>query len=123
MQLTKSFPSEIRRAIFSLALLALPIASVLAAYPNNIDDSLDQQCPWPARGAAGSLPSWSVSEPYLNLWLSVRPVFYRTSSDGDFGPILSYKQRDTRNGDTISFGFGPNWECNWLSYVEYNEEN
>src|SRR5262245_18893721 len=92
-----------------------------ASYPNNIDDSLDEQAPIPPVGAPGSIPSWWVSEPYLNLWITARPVYSRSSIDTDFGFAIAYKQRNS-GLDTNSFGLGPSWKCNWLSYVSYHED-
>ncbi|HEV2211014.1 MAG TPA: RHS repeat-associated core domain-containing protein [Verrucomicrobiae bacterium] len=70
-----------------------------------------------ARGSAGTA-TWSVSEPYVNLWLHDKPVgSYHPGLGYDISLNLSYKQRETRTIYTNIFSFGNMWDCSWLSYV------
>jgi RHS repeat-associated protein len=63
------------------------------------------------------MPRWSVSQPYINLWLVDRPLLYKTSNNKWFPLKLTYKSRGVNHG-TNSFGFGPNWECNWIAIMQ-----
>ncbi|MDB6016692.1 MAG: putative rhs-related protein [Pedosphaera sp.] len=63
------------------------------------------------------MPQWSVSEPYISLWLQDAPLFYRLSSGKLMRLRLSYKQRDDSRGGLVS-GFGTQWECNWLGMMQ-----
>ena len=105
------------------------------------------------RGCNGKGPcskgmvTWSVSEPYLNLWLADAPVSYTTSLGEEISFQLFYKQRDTappRNNrhqkwylydGAIEGGVaGPpadppppppafvpptGWNHNWFSYIRF----
>lgn len=64
------------------------------------------------------MPRWRVSEPYINLWLHDTPLRYRLSS-GRWMPLkISYKQRSGAEGWNSRIpGFGPNWSCNWIGFV------
>src|SRR5262249_35602293 len=63
------------------------------------------------------MPRWSVSQPYINLWLIDRPLLYKTSNDKWFPLKLTYHSRAASRG-TNSFGFGQNWECNWIAMIQ-----
>src|SRR5205823_3491045 len=92
---TPRFTNTARMA-FLVVIISQVTCRALADYYNNIDDSRDQQFPLPAAGAAGSVPTWSVSQPYLNLWVADRPVYYRGSEGADIGLLIAYKQRNSR---------------------------
>ncbi|MCZ7636841.1 MAG: cysteine peptidase family C39 domain-containing protein [Verrucomicrobia bacterium] len=63
------------------------------------------------------MPAWSVSEPFLNLWLTDTPMRY-ARADGSWQEFtLRYKQRNPRT-DPWGWGFGPNWEGNRLTYLD-----
>jgi RHS repeat-associated protein len=70
------------------------------------------QCPW-----CPGMPVWTVSEPYINVWLYDEPVGYQPGLGGRVSCKLAYKQRETRTISTNVFGFGPLWDSFWLSYV------
>lgn len=83
----------------------------------------EDECP-PGAGDTGctgyGMPTWRVSEPYINLWVRDVPLFY-TMSNGRVMPlVVRYKQRNSE-GNTNLFGFGNGWECSWLSYFEPGE--
>ncbi len=87
------------------------------------DDDDDDNCDPPSSndgpeggGSPCGMPVWRVSEPFINLWLHDTPLQYRLAG-GRWMPLkLSYKQRsDIR--DTNYAGFGPNWECNWITLL------
>ncbi|MBI4659580.1 MAG: hypothetical protein HY735_12135 [Verrucomicrobia bacterium] len=64
------------------------------------------------------MPGWSVSEPYLNLWLRDQPLGYQSALGPPVVLELSYKQRDEFATPGGLFNFGKSWQCSWLSYVE-----
>jgi hypothetical protein len=43
-----------------------------------------------------SVPTWQVSEPFLNLWLACSPLNYQPALGYKVAPELYYKQRDQR---------------------------
>src|SRR3989442_1024008 len=90
--------------------------SVFGTYPNNVNDGDDELLSGLAQG--GTLATWYVSEPYINLWLEAQPLTYSTSWGRLIGFQAAYKQRNTRSS-TIIFGLGPYWESSWLSCVKY----
>jgi len=63
------------------------------------------------------MPIWEVSEPYINLWLYDTPMSYRPGIGNSIAFKLDYKQRETRTISASLFGFGPQWDCSWLSYI------
>ena len=69
-------------------------------------------------GVTVGMPSWRVSEPYVNLWLEDEPLPY-VSATGPAVPFrISFKQRqDLQYGRDFS-SFGNNWYCSWLSVVD-----
>jgi RHS repeat-associated protein len=80
-----------------------------------IDDRQDR--PPHAKPPCG-MPDWTVSEPYMSLWIEDSPLFY----DPSFGPKvalnITYKQREFTAGEIPSiFGVGRKWNCSWLSFV------
>ena len=92
--------------------------------PNAVKDGKDKGCKNPPANkdcACKGAPVWSVSEPYLNLWIADEPISYLTSRGEEFPFRIHYKQRDTRPGDP----FDPDddliaitgWNHSWYSYV------
>src|SRR6266702_639265 len=74
------------------------------------------------RGATRSLQTtgtvWGVSEPYLALWFDDEPLGYQPALGPRVSLALAWKQRETTMGsDPAIFGFGPNWNFSWISYV------
>src|SRR5690606_14089795 len=87
---------------------------------------------------------WSVSEPYINLWLSDAPVSYTTSLGETIQFQVHYKQRETlhpgtnifqpwykRNKTYLSAEPPPppppyvpttGWNHNWFSYIRFTGE-
>jgi RHS repeat-associated protein len=69
------------------------------------------------------MPVWSVSEPYISLWLKDEPLGYQPATGPRISFGLEFKQREFTDGyDTNFFGAGKRWNCSWLSYVaqDYN---
>jgi RHS repeat-associated protein len=65
------------------------------------------------------MPVWSVSEPYLDLWLHDEPLGYQPAKGPAVVFRLDYKQRETNAGVNINeFNAGQGWNCSWLSYVK-----
>jgi RHS repeat-associated protein len=79
-----------------------------------------EQCP-PGHGPPGcattGMPTWRVSEPFINLWVTDVPLFYTTSNGRIFPFVLRYKQRNVAHSTSI-FGVGNSWECSWRQYIE-----
>jgi RHS repeat-associated protein len=70
------------------------------------------------KGPCDGMPVWSVSEPYLSLWLNDQPIGYQPPLGPSVSLLLSYNQRDVSAGyDTNTFCFGKKWNASWLSYV------
>jgi RHS repeat-associated protein len=68
------------------------------------------------------MSGWSVSEPEISLWLQDTPMTYKTSTGKEFPLKFYYYQRETRPIGTNIFNFGPNWNCNWLSYLDVGSD-
>lgn len=73
-------------------------------------------------GAADSptcegMPVWRIAEPYINLWIRDKPLFYTMSSGLKMALALSYKQRNTHTNGWFS-GVGANWETSLGSYLQ-----
>ncbi|MEI6074610.1 MAG: RHS repeat-associated core domain-containing protein [Verrucomicrobiota bacterium] len=68
------------------------------------------------------MPTWWVSEPYINLWAVDKPVEYTTSLGEQIAFTITYKQRDTRpaliNGEKPYLAIN-GWNNNWYSYVHF----
>jgi RHS repeat-associated protein len=88
--------------------------------PNNSDDPSDgvRRCNDSSPCNCGGMPVWSVSEPYISLWLKDEPLGYQPAVGPRVSLELAYKQRELNWGsDTNFFGFGKKWNSPWLSYV------
>ena len=64
------------------------------------------------------MPGWSVSEPYINLWLRDEPLGYQPAKGSRISLDLSCKQREESAAPGDIFGFSMSWQCSWLSYLE-----
>jgi hypothetical protein len=64
---------------------------------------------------------WTVTEPYISLWLHDQPMSYQSVLGGAVTLKLSYHQRETRPADGDVFNFGPYWNCNWLTYLDVSD--
>ena len=83
---------------------------------NSIDDRRDRARK--RRPCDCGMPVWTVSEPYISLWLHDEPLGYQPALGPRVSFELSYKQREAAAGfDTNIFSVGPKWNCSWLSYV------
>jgi hypothetical protein len=83
--------------------------------PNNIRDGNDKAnvptCP------PTGMPTWWVSEPYVNLWMADEPISYRTSRGEPFTFRITYKQRDSRPSPTDGTISTAGWNNSWASYI------
>ena len=66
---------------------------------------------------------WMVSEPFVNLWIFDKPLFYTTSHDDLVTFKLVYRQRNLNDPDTLVgtqkiFGVGKGWGCNWRWFAQ-----
>jgi len=79
--------------------------------PDRADRPPDPGCP-------PGMPSWSVSEPFINLWLEDEPLGYQPGLGPRISFGINYKQRESTTGfDTNTFSVGKKWDFAWLSYV------
>lgn len=108
------------RIAFAHLVLFCILINVYGSYPNNIDDSFDDNSPSLVVGPRSSLPNWGVSEPYINLWLVDSPLYYRTSAEREMAISVAYRQRNNRE-QTNCTSFGPYWEASILSFIDYTE--
>ena len=81
-------------------------------------------CP-PGMNGGGSpcsgigMPGWSVSEPYLNLWVKDTPLGYQPSKGPGVAFSIAYKMRETVSGfSTEEFSVGRRWNSAWYSFVQ-----
>lgn len=64
------------------------------------------------------MPVWSVSEPYISLWLKDEPLGYQPAIGPRVSFELAFKQREFNSGYVTSFfGVGKRWNCAWFSYL------
>jgi RHS repeat-associated protein len=78
--------------------------------PNNNNDDC---------GGKG-MPTWSVSEPFISLWLYDEPLGYQPAVGLRVSFELVFKQRESTAGlNPNLFGVGKRWNCSWLSYVTH----
>lgn len=64
------------------------------------------------------MPVWSVSEPYISLWLHDEPMGYQPAIGSRVSLNLAFKQREVTAGVTNHlFSFGKGWNCGWFSQV------
>jgi len=80
----------------------------------NINNGKDRR---PPDKCTNGMPSWSITEPYLNLWVQDCPVLYSTSLGEEVKFEVAYKQRDTRPTTTTVPISG--WSHNWSSSVHF----
>ncbi|HEY1790222.1 MAG TPA: hypothetical protein VGJ73_18905, partial [Verrucomicrobiae bacterium] len=74
-------------------------------------------------GPAG-MPTWDVTEPYMDLWLMDTPLEYKPGVGTPISFNLNYKQREQMaalgtNGGI--FSCGPMWDFSWLRYITYSK--
>jgi RHS repeat-associated protein len=85
--------------------------------PNSIKDGGDKLCNSFCPDCHG-MPTWGVSEPYVNLWIVDQPLSYLTSRGEAFTFSIAYKQRDTRPiAHTWPSLNTAGWNNSWSSYV------
>lgn len=65
----------------------------------------------------GGMPLWTVSNPFINLWIRDTPAFYTQNNGKVKNFSVYYKQRNSRDM-TYVYGFGPFWESNFISYID-----
>jgi YD repeat-containing protein len=65
---------------------------------------------------------WTVTEPYISLWLHDEPLGYDPALGQRISFDLAFKQRESTAGfDPEVFSVGKKWTCSWLSYVTQNQ--
>jgi RHS repeat-associated protein len=84
-----------------------------------LNDDLDfPQCSIQCPTCPG-MPTWSVSEPFISLWLHDEPLGYQPTIGARIAFELSFKQRESRAGlNPAIFSAGKKWNCSWLSYID-----
>jgi RHS repeat-associated protein len=64
---------------------------------------------------------WSVSEPYISLWMADTPLQYNSPIHGSVSFTLNFKQNQTRPSSTNIFGFGQLWHGNTFTYLKVTD--
>jgi YD repeat-containing protein len=82
-----------------------------------VNDKNDNDNNGPQKSPCG-MPVWSVSEPYISLWLNDEPLGYQPALGSRISFQLAFKQREYTNGyNTNIFSVGKKWNVSWFSYV------
>lgn len=77
----------------------------------------------PADNPDCGMPVWSVSEPYISLWLHDEPLGYQPALGSRISFELACKQRESAAGfDTNTFSVGKRWNCSWSSYISQDAQ-
>ncbi len=63
------------------------------------------------------MPSWTVEEPYMSVWLVDEPMRYHPSRGRDVSLKLTYHEHESRPESSSIFSFGTGWNANILSYL------
>ena len=79
-------------------------------------------CPCHSNNVPG-MPTWTVDEPEISLWLEDTPMTHKTSTGKEFLLKFYYYQRETRPVSTNIFSFGPLWNCTWLTYLDVQNQS
>ncbi len=85
--------------------------------PSSNDGAASGGTPPPPPCPNCGMPQWSVSEPYITVWLTDTPLLYHQSDQTWMELNLSYKSRGTAQEPNIP-GFGSDWSCNWLAMLQ-----
>jgi RHS repeat-associated protein len=82
--------------------------------------------------AEAGMPHWSVSEPFVSLWVADTPLHYDTAFGPDVTLRLSYNHRhdasvvSSQYWHGAQFGNGGGifglWACSWMSFAELSED-
>jgi len=102
--------------------------------PVDPDDGPPPSCDNGGGGCAfcPGMPSWTVSEPFINLWIRDMPLTYKSA----IGPAVELKliwrsrvgvnDLGSRLGTVIRGPWGPDsgdyWACSWFSSVKYDND-
>jgi YD repeat-containing protein len=114
------FSPRYSAGLTGLALILAPLLplTILATYPNNVNDADDEYALKFGVDSATGVSSWHVSEPYINLWIYNQPLTYFTSYGEPVSFALAFRQRSSDNANCA--GFGPSWSHSWHSSVYFN---
>lgn len=87
-----------------------------------IDDTCDHGCPKPTSCCNG-MPTWWITEPYINQWLMDRPLAYQASHGQPVTFELTFKEREARDYPVVNRYTTdlrrPNWNHSLLTYVKF----
>ena len=89
-----------------------PCAGCSAAPVDDKNDAdEDSDCPQ-------GLPEWSVSEPFISLWIRDAPVGYQPAIGARVSFGIGFNQRELTSGSNSNlFSLGKKWNFAWLSFV------
>jgi RHS repeat-associated protein len=110
---------------YSAPLPDVMIASCSGTPPNNNDKDDAPQCKKDGGCSDDSsdadpsgMPIWSVSQPYISLWLRDEPLGYQPALGDRISFFLNFKQRESTAGyNTNVFSAGKKWNFDWFSFV------
>lgn len=67
--------------------------------------------------AMAPMAIWSVSQPFINLWIQDTPIGYEPPRGPNMAFMAAWRQRETNPINTAFFNLGTNWNCSWRSWV------
>ena len=82
------------------------------------DDLSGISAPFNSEVVIKGMPVWSVSEPFVSLWVHDNPLGYQPAVGRAISFHLCYNQRPAWSPPAWVFSVGPNWTTYWLNYVE-----
>lgn len=85
--------------------------------PSNPPTALNEP-PGLATCGCHGMPVWSVSEPWINIWLEDEPLGYQPAVGPRVSFKLFYKQRQEYFNSPWVSGLGGDWNCTWLSAID-----
>jgi RHS repeat-associated protein len=85
---------------------------------NDVDPGQDDPDSTPSDPLCKGMPTWSVSEPNIGLWITDEPMGYQPAVGPRIALDLAFKQRGVAEGTNPNiFSFGKKWNSSWLSYL------
>lgn len=102
----------------------LPDTGIICGSQPLTNDAADgERCKKSGCSSCTGMPVWSVSEPYISLWLHDEPLGYQPTTGPRISFELAFKQRELTAGlNTNIFSIGKKWNCSWLSFVTQDSQ-
>jgi RHS repeat-associated protein len=98
--------------------IVLTIPHLIEPTPGPPGDENDAGEQPPGTCSNAGMPQWSVSQPYVSLWLHDEPLGYQPALGPRISLALSYKQREYTTGFSQNFfSMGRKWNFPWFSFI------